>query len=280
MNTDDRKRLERWLRKNYAATTAYQTLVDLGSIERFAAGELESLSNSAIYSARRMRKSGLELPEAIMTVAAMSTVAHESRTFEARSFEPDDWRALRKLLERSELLEDQILALALLTGLRAGDVLRIEPAKLDDAIQTDSPLEVLVKGGKVRRMLLAPAALKRTAERLRDALAANALLGRAILADCLIVDSTYGHPYKAAYQRLLRRLKALGEQLELGDERFHTHRLRRTAAVAALRSGVDLTTVAQLLGHASIATTQKYLDEDRQQDVANAMDAFHKGLGG
>ena len=44
-----------------------------------------------------------------------------------------------------------------------------------------------------------------------------------------------------------------------GIEHFRFHDLRHTAASWMLRSGADLNTVREILGHASIATTQRYL---------------------
>lgn len=45
-----------------------------------------------------------------------------------------------------------------------------------------------------------------------------------------------------------------------GVENTHPHRFRRTGATMALRAGMPLTTVSQLLGHANIGVTQIYLD--------------------
>ena len=45
-----------------------------------------------------------------------------------------------------------------------------------------------------------------------------------------------------------------------GVENVHPHRFRRTGATNALKSGMPLTTVSKLLGHANIGTTQIYLD--------------------
>lgn len=50
-----------------------------------------------------------------------------------------------------------------------------------------------------------------------------------------------------------------------GVENVHPHRFRRTGATMALRAGMPLMEVSQILGHESVGTTQIYLDIDNQQ---------------
>ena len=71
---------------------------------------------------------------------------------------------------------------------------------------------------------------------------------------------------EAAYQRVNRHLKALGDELGLPAP-VHLHRLRRTLAVQALRTTKDMTIVQQLLGHASLSSTERYVDEVRTDAV-------------
>lgn len=53
-------------------------------------------------------------------------------------------------------------------------------------------------------------------------------------------------------------IRGLGRRL--GIENCHPHRFRRTGATMALRSGMPIAQVSQILGHESVATTQIYLD--------------------
>ncbi len=48
----------------------------------------------------------------------------------------------------------------------------------------------------------------------------------------------------------------------LKKKRLHPHSWRHSTAVHLLRSGVDLSTIAHLLGHASVNTTNKYITLD------------------
>ncbi len=56
--------------------------------------------------------------------------------------------------------------------------------------------------------------------------------------------------------------KAAQAQPSLRKKRLHPHSIRHSTAIHLLRSGVDLSTIAHWLGHASINTTNKYLSID------------------
>ena len=48
----------------------------------------------------------------------------------------------------------------------------------------------------------------------------------------------------------------------LRKKRLHPHSVRHSTAVALLKSGVDLSTISHLLGHASPNTTNRYAKVD------------------
>lgn len=56
--------------------------------------------------------------------------------------------------------------------------------------------------------------------------------------------------------------KASEKQPSLKRKRLHPHSMRHSAAIHLLRSGVDISTIAHLLGHASLNTTNRYLAID------------------
>ena len=58
-------------------------------------------------------------------------------------------------------------------------------------------------------------------------------------------------------QAILDIVDTYGE--ELGKEKLRPHDLRRTYARIGYDAGIDIGQISKLLGHASIATTQRYL---------------------
>ncbi len=61
------------------------------------------------------------------------------------------------------------------------------------------------------------------------------------------------------------------EVATLGEKRLHPHSMRHSTAVALLKSGVDLSTISQWLGHASPTTTNRYatIDLDMKRAAIN-----------
>ena len=72
------------------------------------------------------------------------------------------------------------------------------------------------------------------------------------------------HLDKSSIEAIVRKL---GKRA--GVENCHPHRFRRTCAMFALRRGMDVTLVQMMLGHESLATTQRYLDI-ADEDLKNA----------
>ena len=59
----------------------------------------------------------------------------------------------------------------------------------------------------------------------------------------------------------------------MAHKRLHPHTLRHSTAVHLLKAGVDLSTISQWLGHASLNTTNKYATLDlemKRQAIARA----------
>lgn len=137
------------------------------------------------------------------------------------------------------------------TGLRATELTGL----LDADIHLDEGyLRVRKgKGGKSRAIVLLPeivAALFRYRQHHRP-----------VSDDPRFFLNRYGGPltYNALYQ-VLRRAANLS-----AIERAHPHLLRRTFGVTALTNGMDLFTLKETMGHASIRTTEIYLQMSEER---------------
>ena len=69
--------------------------------------------------------------------------------------------------------------------------------------------------------------------------------------------------FPLAGQTIMDICRKYGRQIDLPN--LSPHDLRRTFAQIALDNGVSIVQISQLLGHSSVATTQRYLDLDTQK---------------
>ena len=140
-----------------------------------------------------------------------------------------------------------VCRLALGTGLRWGELCRaqasdVKRVSVAGAGEEQRYLEVShTKSKRVRRVPLSP--------ELVDELRGR--VGR-------LVPFAVGSPGSFAIR--VRRLT--------GIEDFHVHRMRHTAACQWLERGGSLAALQQVLGHASITTTQRYARLSAQSQVA------------
>jgi site-specific recombinase XerD len=157
-----------------------------------------------------------------------------------------------------------MIALLLFAGLRRSEVAAIT---LDDLDLDSGQLLVRGKGPKQRMVPLAPAVV----QAIRDYL----LCRPQTKSDHLFVSRVGGRPVagRVTNRMLARVLEAAG----LKQHGITPHALRRTFATHLIRSGVDVRTVQELLGHADLQTTARYLHSDtrtKQAAVGKLVAAF------
>lgn len=144
-----------------------------------------------------------------------------------------------------------VLTLAYGAGLRISEILSLTT----DALPLGDTIMILGKGGKSRLVPLLPAVRAAVADY-------AALCPHALDPDTPLFRGIRGGALGArTVQAEVQRLRgALGL-----PETATPHALRHSFATHLLAGGGDLRTIQQLLGHASLSTTQRYTDVDAER---------------
>jgi integrase/recombinase XerC len=156
-------------------------------------------------------------------------------------------------IETAVVLRDRaILELLYGSGLRVSEVASLTPEHVD---VDGARVRVMGKGAKERRVPLSDPAVEAVLVWLRD--------GRPVLAtrptDALFVNRKH-KPMSARDVRAMVDGYAGGV---LPGRRVGPHTLRHSFATHLLEGGADIRTVQELLGHSSVATTQRYTHVSR-----------------
>jgi integrase/recombinase XerC len=230
-----------WLAKRNAtelsrASTA-RAMSTLRGFFRFL--ERRGLAENAAIGAVKTPKVAKSVPRALTPEDALETVEAVA------ALQSEPWVAKR---------DAAILLLLYGSGLRIGETLGLKRGKAprDDG---DAVLIIAGKGGKERLVPVLPV----VAAAVRDYLDACPLrLGDD---DPLFVGVRGGKLNPRVVQRQMQKTRAL-----LGlPETATPHALRHSFATHLLAGGGDLRTIQELLGHASLSTTQRYTDVDQSR---------------
>ena len=156
--------------------------------------------------------------------------------------------------EHVRLRDDAVLELLYGSGLRVGELCGLAPADVDVRART---VTVWGKGGKQRRVPIS--------EPCADAVRGWLERGRPAMAEAIADPDAEGALF----------LNARGHRLSPRDCRrivdrrssspTHPHALRHTFATHLLDGGADLRAVQELLGHADLATTQRYTHVSKER---------------
>lgn len=162
------------------------------------------------------------------------------------------------------LRDRALLELLYAAGLRAAEILSL---RLEQLELTSGSARVIGKGNKERLVLLgksAEEALQRYLETARPKLVRAKSGGEVFLGN---------HGRRLTTSHLWGLVKKAAQSAGL-TTRVYPHLLRHSFATHLLSGGADLRVIQELLGHASISTTEIYthVDEDR---LASTFDRFH-----
>ena len=160
---------------------------------------------------------------------------------------------------------DQVLlSVILATGLRASEICGLRVGDL--VIDEEGDLLLHVRQGKGRKDRIVPLA-RETAKQVRAFLAQRKIkVGRERNADEYLFPSRQGER-RMTTARLRQVVDSYVHKADLNDKVISPHSLRHSAAITWLRSGASVVAVQKLLGHASLTTTQKYVDHLGLRDL-------------
>lgn len=208
--------------------------------------EKKGLARTDFFNAVRPPKRPHSLPKALAVADARDVIDPEQRAGEAR----EPWIIAR---------DAAVMALLYGAGLRISEALSI--ARADAPIGAADRVAILGKGGKTRTVpVIAP---------VREAIEAYlALCPYDLSGGPLFVGARGGPLSPRIVQLAMQRLRgALGL-----PESATPHALRHSFATHLLGKGGDLRTIQELLGHASLSTTQIYTAVDK----ARLLDAYRQ----
>jgi integrase/recombinase XerC len=213
------------------ARTLGRGLAGIRSLLRFL--ERRGLANAAGATALRAPRQPKSLPKPLTADDARRVVSLSEQLAE------EPWIAARNAA---------VLTLLYGSGLRISEALAVKAGEMPGA----GVLRVTGKGGKTRLAPVLPLAQKAVAEYRR-------LCPFHLDPDGLLFRGARGAPLNPAIiQREMRKLRSA---LNLPDTAT-PHALRHSFATHLLGRGGDLRTIQELLGHASLSTTQVYTGVD------------------
>lgn len=224
------------------ARTLGRGLAGIRSLLRFL--ERRGEANSAPATALRPPRQPASVPKALTASDARRVVSGEAQLAE------EPWIAARNAA---------VLTLLYACGLRISEALGLTGRDIETGA---SVLRITGKGGKTRLVPVLPAAL-----RMIDAY--RRLCPWDLGGGALLFRGARGGPLDPSIiQKEMRRMRSA---LGLPDTAT-PHALRHSFATHLLGAGGDLRTIQELLGHASLSTTQIYASVD----TARLLDVFDK----
>ncbi|WP_291180399.1 tyrosine recombinase XerC [Hyphomicrobium sp.] len=187
------------------------------------------------------------MPRIPHTLPKPLTVDKAAALVETEEGEPDDWIRARDIA---------VMLLLYGAGLRISEALGL--ARRDAPVSGRDVLRITGKGGKERLVPILPVT-QRAVERYL------ALCPYPLEAQSPLFVGAKGGPLSPRVIQLA--IARMREELAL-PETATPHALRHSFATHLLAAGADLRQIQELLGHASLSTTQVYTEVDRERILA------------
>ena len=219
--------------EEFAAASTARALATIRNFYRYIQKE-KSIENAAIFNLRTP-KTGKPLPKALsetQSIQAVETIGE---------LHDQSWMGARDIA---------LLTLIYGCGLRIGEALSIARRQFDASLTS---IIITGKGNKQRSVPLLPGVREAIEHYLRQC-------PFPMDAGAPLFIGARGKPLQpAVFQKQLRKLRPL-----LGlPESATPHAFRHSFATHLLAGGGDLRSIQELLGHASLSTTQRYTHVDK-----------------
>lgn len=203
---------------------------------------------------------GLHYPEHLAQAQRIGSAPRKrTATREIQHLDLPELQAILGDIDRATAVgrrDHVLLSLLFNTGARVSEVVGLQACDL--ALDPPPSVRLRGKGRKDRRCPLWPETARALGAYLQERrLTADESRG--------VFVNHRGQPLTRFGVRVIlqKRVRETARHVtSLKSKRLHPHSMRHSTAVHLLRSGVDLATIANWLGHASINTTNKYLTLD------------------
>ncbi|MBF0181095.1 MAG: tyrosine recombinase XerC [Magnetococcales bacterium] len=242
---DMRAFLGRELREGMAKTTLQRRMASVRSWFRFLERRGVVTTNPAALVASP--KAGLRLPRAPSQEETLRILDAPLPPGPTNGRQLPDWQEARDVA---------ILELLYGSGLRVGEACGLNRMDLDLA---GGAARVMGKGGKERIALLTEPTVEALEHYLR--LLDRNLPGQPATSPLFIGVNRTAGDRRLNPRQIQRLVQDLRRQLGL-PEKITPHSLRHAFATHLLQAGADLRSIQELLGHASLSTTQRYAHLD------------------
>ncbi len=206
------------------------------------------LKVEAIESSPLAKHKALKIPKKIQIPFSKNEVNKVLSKLE----ETDDFESLRDLL---------IVELLYGTGMRRAELIDLKTSSIDPSQKT---IRIIGKRNKERLVPLLPSIEKTLAKYLKER---NKHFGQEQGAPLLVTNKGVKLYNTLVYRVIKSYFSVASDKLKTSP-----HILRHSFATHLLNQGADLNVVKELLGHASLASTQVYT----HSDIKTLRDVYHK----
>jgi len=204
-----------------------------------------------------------------LTEEAIKLLLKSPKSHVLKPYQTLGWEEASKLMDAARRPRDRALvALLLGSGLRASEIVKLRLSDL--SVDADGDVILRVRSGKGRKDRLVPLPKRVVAELYTYLTIRGMRIGDKEIEPSVLFPSRKGENKAISTARLRQLVDELLEEAGV-RKAISPHSFRHTYAMMLLRRGANLVAVQKLLGHASLSTTQRYLDHLDIRDLKKAV---------